>query len=183
MNFLKLWTHLDRQLRHEFKLDNRHTGWTGWCSDIPDAQDSIFVCLSSNLTQSQLLSQQFRKYKVPSVLYVFIHVPVLKYSIFCNITPYSPLKVNRHFGVAWHLYFECRRKRKTRNQYQTGSWFLAWLFLRPLRWRLYVPPKCRLTFNWLHGFIYKNIQRLTITSVRASDTTCQLQSKQCHRRM
>jgi hypothetical protein len=32
-------------------------------------------------------------------------------------------------------------------------WFLAWLNLRPSRWRPNVPPKGRLTFNGLHGVI------------------------------
>jgi hypothetical protein len=31
--------------------------------------------------------------------------------------------------------------------------FLAYLILRPWRWRRHVPPKHRLTFNGIHGFI------------------------------
>jgi hypothetical protein len=34
-----------------------------------------------------------------------------------------------------------------------SRWLLARLILRPWRWRRYVPPKRRLTFNGLHGVI------------------------------
>jgi hypothetical protein len=39
-----------------------------------------------------------------------------------------------------------------------SRWFLARLILRPWRWRLYVPPKRRLTFNGLHGTILQKIK-------------------------
>jgi hypothetical protein len=58
----------------------------------------------------------------------FLH----KSSIFCDKTPCSPLK----FCLL-----------------PTTSWFLAWLILRPCRWRRYVPPKRLLTFNGPHGVI------------------------------
>jgi hypothetical protein len=38
-----------------------------------------------------------------------------------------------------------------------SRWFLARLILRPRRWRRYVPPKRRLTFNGLHGVISQKI--------------------------
>jgi hypothetical protein len=36
---------------------------------------------------------------------------------------------------------------------KSGSWFLVWLIILPWRWRQYVHPKLRLTFNELHGAI------------------------------
>jgi hypothetical protein len=40
-----------------------------------------------------------------------------------------------------------------------SSWFLAWLILWPWRWRRWhVPPKCRSTFNTLHGVISQKIE-------------------------
>jgi hypothetical protein len=36
------------------------------------------------------------------------------------------------------------RKRET---VSTKGWFLAWLTLRPSKWRRCVPPKCLLAFN------------------------------------
>jgi hypothetical protein len=32
-----------------------------------------------------------------------------------------------------------------------SRWSLPWVTLRPRRWRRCVPPKRRLTFNWLHA--------------------------------
>jgi hypothetical protein len=46
---------------------------------------------------------------------------------------------------------------------------LAWLILRPWRWRRYVPPKRRLNFNGLHGVISQNIVVLITTAVRTSN--------------
>jgi hypothetical protein len=67
----------------------------------------------------------------------------LKSTIFWHITPCIPLKVNRRFGgPCCHL---------------LSRWFLAQLVLQPLRWRQYDPPKCRLTFNGLHGVISQKV--------------------------
>jgi hypothetical protein len=61
---------------------------------------------------------------------------VLKSTIFWDITPCRPLKVNRHFGGTYsHL---------------LSRWYLARL-IWPWRWRRYAPPKRRLTVNGLHG--------------------------------
>jgi hypothetical protein len=53
----------------------------------------------------------------------------MKSSVFLDITPCSPLKVNRRFGGTYRLH------------------------LRSRRLRLYVPPKRPFTFNGLHGVI------------------------------
>jgi hypothetical protein len=42
-----------------------------------------------------------------------------------------------------------------------SHWFLAWLILRPWRWRRHFHLKCRLTFSGLHGVIYQKIELLT----------------------
>jgi hypothetical protein len=47
---------------------------------------------------------------------------------------------------------------------------LAWLVLRP-RWRWHVPPKCRLTFSGLLGFIYHKIWLFITTAVRTWNLT------------
>jgi hypothetical protein len=36
-------------------------------------------------------------------------------------------------------------------------WIIAWFIVRPWTRRRYVPPKRRLTFNGLHGFISQKI--------------------------
>jgi hypothetical protein len=37
-------------------------------------------------------------------------------------------------------------------------WFLAWLILRPSKWRRHAPPKHSLTFSGLHGFSSQKIE-------------------------
>jgi hypothetical protein len=59
-----------------------------------------------------------------------------------------------------------------------SCWFLAWLytqglcllpnscrFLRPWRWRRYVPPKRRLTFNWLNVDVSQKIGLFITTTL------------------
>jgi hypothetical protein len=55
----------------------------------------------------------------------------MKSSVFWDITPYNPLKLNRRFrGTSlWFLPASC--------------WSLASLILHPWRWRRHVPPKLR----------------------------------------
>jgi hypothetical protein len=84
---------------------------------------------------------------------------VMKSSIFFDITPCSQLKVNRRFGRTCRPHLQGRRMSQARIQPENSAyhllslWFLAWLILRSRRWRRHVPPKCRLTFNGLHGVI------------------------------
>jgi hypothetical protein len=72
--------------------------------------------------------------------------------IFWDITPCSPLKVNRHFGGICHLNLQSRRWAKQETIVKAGE------NLPPWRWRRHIPPKRRLTFNGLHGVIFKKIQ-------------------------
>jgi hypothetical protein len=79
-----------------------------------------------------------------------IHI-ILKNSSVWDITPYSPLKINRHFGTKCRLHRQCRIMNQARNQresrWQTEFWFFI---IIPWRWRRQVPPKLRLTFNGLN---------------------------------
>jgi hypothetical protein len=81
---------------------------------------------------------------------------VMKSSVVWDIKSCSPLKVNRSFG-------------------ETGSevillpasrWFLACIILRPWRWKLYFPPKHRLTFSELHGVISQKIELFSLLSCK-----------------
>jgi hypothetical protein len=45
----------------------------------------------------------------------------MKSSIFWDITPCSPFKVNRRFGRTFRLYLQRRRISQTRNQRETGN--------------------------------------------------------------
>jgi hypothetical protein len=76
----------------------------------------------------------------------------MKSTIFWDITLCSPLNVNRRFGGTYRLHLQGRRISWARNQQSSAChllsyWFLTRLILRPWRWRRYIPPKRRLTFN------------------------------------
>jgi hypothetical protein len=67
---------------------------------------------------------------------------VMKCSVFWDVTPYSPLKVNRRFGRTCSLPVSC--------------WFLVW-FIRQ-SWGWYVHLKRRLTFNRLQGVKFQKTE-------------------------
>jgi hypothetical protein len=97
---------------------------------------------------------------VPFNYYIFVGFEVLtavvmKRTVFWDITTCNPLKVNRRFGGTYRLYVQGRRIRRARNLLSRR--YFAPLILRPWRWRRYDPPKCRLTFNGLHGVISQTI--------------------------
>jgi hypothetical protein len=82
---------------------------------------------------------------------------VMKNSIFWDI---MPSKVNWYFGGTCCLHLQGQNQRLV--YHQLSLWFLAWPILWPRRWRQYVPPKHRLTFNRLHGVICQKIELLNI---------------------
>jgi hypothetical protein len=51
-----------------------------------------------------------------------------------------------------------------------SRWFLARLILWSWRWRRHVPPKCRFTFDELHGVISQKIVLFITAAVRTSNT-------------
>jgi hypothetical protein len=85
------------------------------------------------------------------------HKLYLNTSIFWDITPCSPLKVNRRFVGT------CR---KQISGCHLISRFLSQLILLPWRWRRHIPPKLRLTFTVLHGIISQRIEHFITTGVK-----------------
>jgi hypothetical protein len=65
------------------------------------------------------------------------------------------MKFNRCFEGTYSLHLQGLRNmfNKKLASKQVLASFLLNLFFWPCRWRRYVPPKCRLTFNGLHGVI------------------------------
>jgi hypothetical protein len=88
----------------------------------------------------------------------------LNSTVFWDITPCSPLKVSRSFGGTYHLNLQGGSAR-----HLLSRLFLSWFFLRPWRWRRYIPPKRRLTFIGLHDVISQKMVLFTTTAVRTSD--------------
>jgi hypothetical protein len=72
-------------------------------------------------------------------------------SIFWNITPCSPLEVNRSFGRKYRLHLQGRKVSRTRNQ-------------RESRWQTE-------TFNGIHGVISQKTELFITTTVRTSNPT------------
>jgi hypothetical protein len=100
----------------------------------------------------------------------------MKIYIVRHVTPCIPSKANKRFWGTCHLHLQGPRIRQARNKqssacYMLSRWFLARLILRPWRWRRYVPPKRRSTFNGIHSVISKNIELFATTVVRISNPT------------
>jgi hypothetical protein len=78
---------------------------------------------------------------------------------FWDITPCTPLKVNRRFGGICRLHLQGRRiSQASFTCYLCRASFFAWFILRPRRLRRRVPPKRQLTFNGLHGVKFQKIK-------------------------
>jgi hypothetical protein len=80
----------------------------------------------------------------------------MKSAFFWDITPCSPLKVNRRFGRAFYLNLHGQRMSQARNQPEAGSW----------RERRHFPPKRRLIFNRLDGIISQKIKLFCTAKVK-----------------
>jgi hypothetical protein len=85
----------------------------------------------------------------------------LKSTIVRDIMPCSPLKANLRFGGTYRLHLHGLLPR--------SRWYFGRLILRPWRWRWYVPPKRRLTFNGLHSVVSQKTVLFIITAVRTSN--------------
>jgi hypothetical protein len=109
-------------------------------------------------------------------------LPVLKYKtnmqtklsiksiIFWDVTPCSLLRCNQRFEGTYRLHLQGRRKYFSKNHLLT-CWFLLKFFLRPWRWRRYVPPKRRLHLNRLHGVTSEKMILFITTAVKTSNPT------------
>jgi hypothetical protein len=88
----------------------------------------------------------------------------LKISIFWDITPCSPLKVNWRFGRVFRLHLQDRRKIQARNQHKAGNKRAEYghgIFLQ----------KSRLTFIGQHGDISQKAELFITVDVSTSSPT------------
>jgi hypothetical protein len=107
--------------------------------------------------------------RMKTIYYIYI----LKSIIFCDMTPCSLSSFNRRVGETYRLHLQGRRNKFSKNQHASHllpCWFLLNLFLRPWRWRRYVPPKRRLKLDGLHVISQKMILFIT-TAVKTSNPT------------
>jgi hypothetical protein len=88
---------------------------------------------------------------------------VMKSTIFWDITPCSPLNINRRFGGTYCL------QPLLATCFHAG--FLLSLFFSAWRWRRYVPPKLRLTLNGLHGVIFQKLVFFNLVMVLGNNAS------------
>jgi hypothetical protein len=86
----------------------------------------------------------------------------LKSSVFWTVTTRSVQNVNWRLGQMCRLHFQGWRVSQARHQHKADS---------KEKWRQYVPPKCQMTFNRLHGIIYQKTELFITTAVRTSNPT------------
>jgi hypothetical protein len=77
----------------------------------------------------------FRRGSWLNVIFEILTAAVMKISIFWDVTPCRPLKVNRHFVETFRLHLQCRRISQPRDLCEASSK------------QRHVPPKRQLTFN------------------------------------
>jgi hypothetical protein len=125
------------------------------------------------------------------VFFIIIYATFLtRRPVFWDITPCSPLKISRRFGVTCRFRLQARRINQARYQHEAGvasrtlvaipascMLYLALLILRPRSWRRHVLPKHRLTFNGQHGVMCQKTGLFSTTAVRTSNPTFFIFSK------
>jgi hypothetical protein len=103
-------------------------------------------------------------------------IVTLKSSIFCNIIPCSPLKVNRRFGGTRHLHLQSRRMSQARNQHETTApascWFLA--YYSALNIEMTYSSETSVDFHWTTRRYIPEARLFIITAVRTSNPDCYL---------
>jgi predicted membrane channel-forming protein YqfA (hemolysin III family) len=67
------------------------------------------------------MCQQDRKQQLSNAGFEVLILVVMKSSIFWDITPYSPLKINQHFRVTSCFYLQSQRISQVRYEHEAGS--------------------------------------------------------------
>jgi hypothetical protein len=88
-----------------------------------------------------------------------------KGTIFWDIKLCGLLKVNQGFKGTYSFHLQGQRICWVLNK--MASWAQSW------RWRRYVPPKCQLTFNRLHG-VYSILQNHYCENLKSYQLPCWL---------
>jgi hypothetical protein len=96
----------------------------------------------------------------------------LKSSVFWDVAPCSPMKVNWCLKGTYCLHLQGRRVSQSMKQaVGIARLLFSGLILWPWRWRWYVPLKCWLAFTGLLIVISQKIELFTVTTERTSYPT------------
>jgi hypothetical protein len=96
-------------------------------------------------------------------------ISLKKSSVFWNIMPFSPLKINRCFGGLCRLHLQGWKTNQARNQCEADN--------KQSRWRWQALPKLLLNFDGLHGITSHKTEFFITTAVRTtSNPTISLMS-------
>jgi hypothetical protein len=93
--------------------------------------------------------------RVCVLVFEVLRAVLTKTYVFWDITPCSPLKINRRFGVTCRL-LQCESRLQAELLCCThllSRWFLVWLIFRTWRRRRLVPAERPLTFSGPHGVL------------------------------
>jgi hypothetical protein len=123
---------------------------------------------SCGLVMVTSLVEEILQYNFTCLGFEVLTAVVMKSTIFWDITPRSPLSVNRRFAGTYRLHLQGRKNKLSKKPawkqlahysacHLRSRWFLAQLIFWPWRWRQYIPPKLRLTLNGQHGVISPKI--------------------------
>jgi hypothetical protein len=162
------WEHIVLRLGRNYRL--------GWLSSIALHLCSLFAVLQYRLGHrlssffvyflspsrhipglNQATTNSFRILSNSCVKFEVLAAVFMKSTIFWDITPCSPLRVNRPFGGTYCHHLQGRKNKTSKKPALLatcfhGDFFIG-LFSRPWWWRRYVSPKRPLTLNGLDGVI------------------------------
>jgi hypothetical protein len=89
--------------------------------------------------------------------------------ILCSATPHNLLNVSLRFETIWRLHFQCWKINYLQFLLPVSGWLIDWFILLSRKWIRHIPPKRRLTSNWLHHVISSMIEHFISTAVKTSN--------------
>jgi hypothetical protein len=95
--------------------------------------------------------------------------------IFWDITPCSPLKVNRRSGGTCCPHLQGWGVNQARNLHEAVSkQSFIWFILKAWRWKRNISPKRRFAFSGLRCVIFQKAELCITTAVKTSNPTAQM---------
>jgi hypothetical protein len=110
----------------------------------------VLLCQLKNMIMKNI----FRIFHWNIVISLIVIIEYLKSSVFWDIMPYSPVKVNWHFGGTYCLHLWGRRVSKARNQHEASTMqslaccLLHFGFVLALKMGLKCSSETSVDFHW-----------------------------------